>query len=103
MPTYSLDTWSSEFPTEENIGQWLYVKHHDTEEGFPPAVRLREVRKGSKGELYLAPESSTGMQRFGGGMELSLYSRRFTQFSGPVPLPPGFDEIRELNKKRYGQ
>lgn len=91
-----LDTkgqWRSEFPTAEDDEKWFFVKFDD--ERFPDSKRIwfAEIRKAKDGELYLAKEcNDRGIIQRSYGQRLKLYSKKHTQFCGPIQMPPNYRE-----------
>lgn len=78
--------WTSVFPTQEDAGKWFFVKH-DGKDGHKPMVRFKKVRVDKDGEIYLCAESDYGIHKETYGVNLRLFSPKFTQFIGPIWTP----------------
>ena len=96
MSKYSIDSWTNQLPTEENVGQWFFVKQEVG--GAFPFVKLYEVRLDEQTkELYLCEACYEGLQACSYGVMLRLFKpqEKHTFFSGPVQLPPDFETYRK--------
>lgn len=98
MSKFSLDTWTHEFPTEENVGQWFIKKHDDGK--YPPVYKIVEVclHMGFSYGLHLCEPCNSGIQKTSMGMRLEMFNPEYTSFCGPIEMPADFAKIRAAAK-----
>ena len=83
---YKLNRWSKEFPTKENVGEWLFMKRPADNAIFMVEVRYDDRMK----ELFLSRECHDGITKTSYGTALSCYTRADYEFCGPIQMPPNY-------------
>lgn len=81
---FSINSWTKEWPTKENGGQWFFVRAFGKTE--PIEIRVDE----NSGQIYLSPTCHSGIEKSSFGTLLALYPKGTIEFCGPIQMPPDY-------------
>lgn len=92
-----MKTWIDGLPTEKDVGNWFWLKHH--EKGFEPTIKMVEVCS-RDGHIYLCQPCNQGFQKASYGTPLAHYnynnSQTYFQHSGPIEMFPDYEKFRNI-------
>ena len=81
---YSINSWTKEWPTKENAGQWFFIKSNG--KTFVKEIRVDK----DNGSIYICEQCYDGMEKTSYGNPLAYYGKMDIEFCGPIQMPPDF-------------